>query len=363
MSLSLILKILAAILACGSLVAGVVFFTNNTKEQGETTTIENTETITESIPTFSKVGVTVSADNIQYYPCDVKDSQGNALDYDFSVIERNGKYGLIDFNGEEVLPVTYGPIREMSARVAGNQLYIGENIYLPDYNVLKDGQLEQPAYYPEGDPREDVYWYNGQWVLLGLMGVYDRTNTADSYVSSMYENYEKAEYIKYYNYYSSATLWNTSAVIPVREILETTENMMPYGNSVYSDKWGLLDIKNNKMVSGFVYDEIDFEHGFSNGLLAAKKDGKWGYINEQGEVVIDFIYDECSALEGCEGKQVKAYPARNGYILVCVDNKYGFVDLKGNTVIEPIYDDASQVNKDGKFWLCQNGEWELYKFD
>jgi hypothetical protein len=39
------------------------------------------------------------------------------------------------------------------------------------------------------------------------------------------------------------------------------------------------------------------------------------------------------------------------------------IDLKGNTVIEPIYDDASQVNKDGRFWLLEEGKWELYQFN
>ena len=30
---------------------------------------------------------------------------------------------------------------------------------------------------------------------------------------------------------------------------------------------------------------------FSQGLLAVEKDGKWGYINEKGEMVIQPIYD------------------------------------------------------------------------
>ncbi len=30
---------------------------------------------------------------------------------------------------------------------------------------------------------------------------------------------------------------------------------------------------------------------FSEGLAAVKKDGKWGYINEQGKVVVPFQYD------------------------------------------------------------------------
>lgn len=37
------------------------------------------------------------------------------------------------------------------------------------------------------------------------------------------------------------------------------------------------------------YDEI---RPVSEGLLAAKRDGKWGYLNTKGEEAIDFKYDE-----------------------------------------------------------------------
>lgn len=41
--------------------------------------------------------------------------------------------------------------------------------------------------------------------------------------------------------------------------------------------------KNDEAVTAFEYDECG---SAESGLLAAKKDGKWGYINEDGEIVI-----------------------------------------------------------------------------
>ncbi|WP_165525600.1 WG repeat-containing protein [Psychrobacter pygoscelis] len=43
------------------------------------------------------------------------------------------------------------------------------------------------------------------------------------------------------------------------------------------------------MVDLSAYDEI---RPVSEELLAAKRDGKWGYLNTKGEEAIDFKYDE-----------------------------------------------------------------------
>ena len=46
MNFAVILKILIAILVCGSIVAGVVVFTNQSKEPDEKIPVESTETVT-----------------------------------------------------------------------------------------------------------------------------------------------------------------------------------------------------------------------------------------------------------------------------------------------------------------------------
>ena len=36
------------------------------------------------------------------------------------------------------------------------------------------------------------------------------------------------------------------------------------------------------------YEEVK---NFNDGYAAVKKDGKWGYMDEEGTVVVDFLYD------------------------------------------------------------------------
>jgi hypothetical protein len=52
-------------------------------------------------------------------------------------------------------------------------------------------------------------------------------------------------------------------------------------------KWGFIDNRGNIVIPN-IYDD---EMSFSEGLASVKKDGKYGYINNQGEEVISFIYD------------------------------------------------------------------------
>lgn len=51
---------------------------------------------------------------------------------------------------------------------------------------------------------------------------------------------------------------------------------------------GFVDINNNSL-TGFIYEDAE---PFKDGLAAVKINGKWGYINAEGETVIPTIYDD-----------------------------------------------------------------------
>lgn len=55
----------------------------------------------------------------------------------------------------------------------------------------------------------------------------------------------------------------------------------------------------------------------SEGLVAVKKDGKWGYVSTSNKIIIPFLYDYASRFSEGLGK-VKRY------------GKYGYVDRYGN---------------------------------
>ncbi|MDP8185203.1 WG repeat-containing protein [Phocoenobacter skyensis] len=105
-------------------------------------------------------------------------------------------------------------------------------------------------------------------------------------------------------------------------------------------KWGFID-KKGKIVIPLQYDGA---YSFSEGLARVEKDGKWGFIDKKGKIVIPLQYDD------------GAYSFREGLASVEKDGKWGFIDKKGKTVIPLQYDYAysfieglAQVRKDGKY--------------
>lgn len=63
---------------------------------------------------------------------------------------------------------------------------------------------------------------------------------------------------------------------------------------------------------------------FSEGLAAASKEGKEGFINEYGETVIDFQFDW-------------AFPFYNERAVVYMGDKAGLINTEGEIIIEPRY--------------------------
>ncbi|MDJ0515966.1 MAG: WG repeat-containing protein [Trichodesmium sp. MO_231.B1] len=54
------------------------------------------------------------------------------------------------------------------------------------------------------------------------------------------------------------------------------------------------DILTHQVVLSFPYsfDNANYSSSFSEGLAAVKKDGKWGYIDKTGKIVIPYQFDD-----------------------------------------------------------------------
>ncbi|UII25903.1 WG repeat-containing protein [Fulvivirga maritima] len=92
---------------------------------------------------------------------------------------------------------------------------------------------------------------------------------------------------------------------------------------------------------------------FYEGLLAVQKDNKWGFVNEQGELIVDYRND--IETFGPPFDPDWYLNLRNDYMyhpfntlpvfsnercIIKSGDKYGFINTKGNIVIKPKYDAA-----------------------
>ena len=78
-------------------------------------------------------------------------------------------------------------------------------------------------------------------------------------------------------------------------------------------------------LNGKKYDRIGGYYDFLDGMARAELNGKIGYIDRNGDVVIPLIYDDLELFY-------------NDIARAQFNGKYGFIDRKGNVVIPFEYD-------------------------
>ncbi|STD13066.1 WG repeat-containing protein [Chryseobacterium carnipullorum] len=143
------------------------------------------------------------------------------------------------------------------------------------------------------------------------------------------------------------------------------------------DKWGYID-KDSLVMIPFEYDFLNpFKEGvayaknnnkeffitkknvrlkgdfeavgiFSEGLAPVKKNGKWGFIDYQANLVIPIQYDEVDCFRP------------SGLCAVTKNGKSGFINKSGAEIIPVIYDEASQEMKDQNVIVKKNNKWAVF---
>jgi hypothetical protein len=73
-----------------------------------------------------------------------------------------------------------------------------------------------------------------------------------------------------------------------------------------------------------------------------QKNGKWGFINENDEIVIKHQFDD-------------AFPFFEGLSAVIINGKRGYINVQGDYIVEPIYESGTYF-KDGKAQVTLNGQ-------
>lgn len=104
-------------------------------------------------------------------------------------------------------------------------------------------------------------------------------------------------------------------------------------------KWGFINSR-GQVVIGFQYDASRI---FSEGLAAVRLNNKWGYINTNGRVVVGFRYDESREFN-------------EGLAAVRLNNKWGYIDTDGKVVIGFKYDASREFNE-GLADVRLNNKW------
>ena len=90
----------------------------------------------------------------------------------------------------------------------------------------------------------------------------------------------------------------------------------------------------------------------ANTLFLVKKDGKYGYQNKSGALVVDCIYDDAREQNA------------SGFSAIKKDGKWGSIDQYGNVVIEPEYILKNEDNVDfiARWHVCADKNANYYNY-
>ncbi len=349
-------------------------------------------------------------------------------------VEKDGKYGLINFEGKEVLPCDYDEITALKG-VTNNLLVkkdgkvglVNEkgqtivNTEYKDIKTLKEGYKNEYMIVNDNnqygiisttgtviiEPKyEDVKYLNnsemfaikdaGVWKLINkdnqilIDGGYDNIIEAKGenvvvekggkYGVVTTKNEEKIpveyEQIKYtFSIYYIAKTGGKYGIInlnneQVKDFNYINMDYVEKGDFIQADvsdtETVIFDNNLSEKINGIV-SEINQEKGYikvytnneykyynfkfeekkssdiltSNNLFLSKKDGKYGYVNKEGKVIVDYIYEDGTEQNSC------------GFAAVKKDGVWGSINKVGAVELEP------SVNLDSNIYTTFIGKWHL----
>lgn len=110
--------------------------------------------------------------------------------------------------------------------------------------------------------------------------------------------------------------------------------------------WSLIDTSGKEQSDKFADIVTDLNGRYLTGpvMVAAKEPGKYQLFDEKGKSISDFTADK---MDLCMA---------DGWIAFEKDGKWGFVDTEGKVVIEPQYENAHSFSY-GLAGVCKDGKW------
>ena len=331
--------------------------------------------------------------------------ESNNLWYEKNIlkVQKDGKYGLIDYDGKEILPCKYENIDSLKGVTSvyvtvkdGKQGLcdnIGNIIIQNEYAGIKalTAKYENGFIVKSAEDKYGVIKYNTVQVLDTKY-----EDIKNIYSNSMYVVKENGSW-KVINEEEQTILANGF----------TDVKFINSDNIIYvkDGKYGVTNAKGEEKIAN-EYEEI--KYAYINTFIA-KKEGKYGIINAKGEEKIAFTYNNMSFIENTDivqaqkdnlesdllnrnlevkvtgivsqintnknyikvrqNDEYKYYNFKleekkstevltgNTLFLSKKDGKYGYVNNKDIVVVDYIYDDATEQNNFGYASVKKDGKW------
>ena len=326
----------------------------------------------------------------------VVDSVGNEIipcQYDDLIHQRNinaiiavkdGKYGLLDIQGEEIVSCVYEPIKEYYS-----------DYYQPRPTLV----VSQKGKYGliNSELRKEVVSckYNHIAMFESYTNLYVVDIDSNSRVKGLIDNNGKVILpCEYQHIFSSKpdvvmvnkndsigflNVVNGRWLIPLQYQSAMTRHTNPFILKL-NDKWGLVDSITQKPLTAFKFDNIESNDFTEKDFAQVKIGSQYGIINRKGEEIVPCIYDKVESVYSLffvkrgqkwgvinqAGKQLKtciytdfetSLYNKNKWINVKDKDKWGVMSGEGKIIISPQYQSIASSYNYSKICVSQADKW------
>lgn len=251
--------------------------------------------------------------SVTYLMANRYDYIGEYNQYNLAKAEKKGKFGFVDKKKKPIVPIEYDKVEDFTDTALA---IVTKDNKLGCVNA--EGSLIIPTMYSEIEIGE---LNKNKMALVKADGVENFVDVHGKKVYESFERVESCEWIKVKKDGRYGCIDNDANTIMPCEYAEL-DISYSYGESVMVTADG---IKNFLSMDGkALYDEVSAPD--SNGWTKVKADGKYGYVDQYGNVVVPAEY-ETLELEEFQS---------SGYAKLLGDGKLNFVDINGNLLYQQV---------------------------
>ena len=280
------------------------------------------------------------------------------------IVKLDNKYGIISGNGKVIFECNYQEIQQ----VTGNELYVvndgtGFKIINAIAEVIVDGGF---------DTVEEINGDNITIIKDGKCGVITKDGTVK--IPTQYDELKFAQ-DKYYiakkdSKYGIVSIDNIICLDFMYNYIIKTEHTNFYQVETEDFKTDIIDKDFNIKLSKIIVSELNEEKGYlrvrqdnqykyynfnfeskdnkdvlttSTLFLVKDANGKYGYVNKNNELIVNYQYDDA--------KEQNAY----GYCAVKKDGLWGVLGSDGTVILKPT------INMENYLYVDFINEWHLYE--
>lgn len=285
----------------------------------------------------------------------------------------NGKWGFMDTKGTIFIQAKYDYVLNFSEGLAAASLN-GKVGY-----INKSGEVVVPFEYDEGEDFKE-----GVAVVLNedYYGLIDRVNSKllpleYDFIGELIEQRMVVNKENNYGYADN----NGKIVIPLKFHAATNFSKGYAIVKTVHSTYSLINSAGDSILNGN-FSNLEFISGTS--LIKAKSNGFFGVLNLNGDTIVDFNYDYIGKISGNlvviakDGKygymnsmgKIVLLPKYNytkeallwnefdqGYAKYLRKEKFGIIDTSGKEVVPAIFENIKEYNPNGLFPVKKRGKW------